>query len=96
MATFKLTERASAELLDIYLFGLRQFGRIQADRYLDELERCFGLLADNPRMGRLARKVGHGVRRHEHGSHVIFYEIERGDLVILAIVHGRSMQELDV
>lgn len=41
MATFKLTERASAELLDIYLFGLRQFGRIQADRYLDELERCF-------------------------------------------------------
>lgn len=47
-------------------------------------------------MGRLARKVGNGVRRHEHGSHVIFYEIEQGDLVILAIVHGRSMQELDL
>lgn len=53
---FRLTERASAEMLDIYLFGLRQFGQFQADRYLNGLEQCFELLAGNPRMGRPARK----------------------------------------
>lgn len=54
MGAVELSERASAELLNIYLEGIRLFGPLQADRYIDSLQQCFDLLAANPRMGRKA------------------------------------------
>lgn len=67
---------------------------MQAERYKDDLARCFGMLADNPRMGRLAEIIAPGVRRHEHGSHVIPYEINVSGILVLAVVHGRSIRRL--
>nr|WP_256477690.1 type II toxin-antitoxin system RelE/ParE family toxin [Aurantimonas marianensis] len=89
-----MTERAEAEIFEIFLFGIEQFGTAQARRYKDELMHCFERLGDNPRMGRAANSLAPGVRRHEHRSHVILYEIERPGILILAVVHGRSLRRL--
>lgn len=94
MSSYRLTERAEADVFDIFLFGFEQFGRMQASRYRDELAACFQLLAENPRMGRPAESIAPGVRRHEHGSHVILYEIADDGVLILAVVHGRSVRRL--
>lgn len=96
MSRYRLTERAADELLGIYLFGIEQFGPIQAATYLDELEHCFVLLAANPRMGRPAPRIGESVRRHEHASHVILYELDIEDVVVLAVVHGSSVHGLEL
>ncbi|MFK0208225.1 type II toxin-antitoxin system RelE/ParE family toxin [Agrobacterium sp. NPDC090283] len=45
-------------------------------------------------MGRAATTVGEGIRRHEYGSHVIFYEIDGSGVLILTVVHGRSIRRL--
>lgn len=95
MPTFSLVERASDDLLDIYLFGIRQFGIRQADLYLDSLENCFQLLAENPRMGRRAERVAPGLRRHEHKSHVIFYREQAAGVEIVAVLHERRLPRLD-
>jgi toxin ParE1/3/4 len=58
------------------------------------LENCFSLIAANPRMGRLSPTVRPGVRRHEHGSHVILYREEEDYAVILAVVHERNICDL--
>lgn len=92
---YRLYERASRDSMDIYLFGIEYFGLRQAS-YLDELEDCFALLADNPRMGRPAERLGHGVRRHEHGSHVILYRIMQDGILVLALVHGRNVEDLEL
>ena len=94
MASVELSDRAAADLLAIYLEGIRHFGPRQADRYLDELDACFHLLADNPRMGRSTESLGQGLRRHEHGSHVIFYELMEQDILIIAILHSRQLPDL--
>jgi toxin ParE1/3/4 len=94
MGEFRVSERAEAELLEVYLYGVAEFGRPQAVKYQLSLEHCFSLLAEQPRMGRLARKLGEGVRRHEHGSHVILYRDKGDHVLILAIVHGRSVRRL--
>ena len=94
MSVVDLSDRASAELLDIYLHGIRMFGAHQADRYIDSLESCFALLARNPRMGRRADIVGAGLRRHEHMSHVIFYEEIKNGVFIVAVLHGRQIPDL--
>jgi toxin ParE1/3/4 len=52
------------------------------------------MLAENPRMGRAADAIAAGIRRHEHGNHVILYEERPGDILILALVHVRSVRRL--
>ena len=83
-------------MLAIYLFGAERFGRSQAVAYQEELEKCFDLLGDNPRMGRLASALGPRIRRHEHQSHVILYRDEDDHVLILAVIHGSSVLDLEL
>lgn len=94
MAKYKLSARASSEFRELYLDGIEKFGLSQADRYLDELIRCFELLADNPFMGRKAESIAPTARRHEHKSHIILYERMDHGVVIQAIVPSRSITRL--
>lgn len=94
MSSYRLTRRAEDDLLDIFLFGLERFGLAQAERYKLGLERCFTILADNPKIDRLADTVAPGLRRHEHESHVVLYEEASDGVLIVALVHGRSVRRL--
>jgi toxin ParE1/3/4 len=94
MNSYGLTEEAADDLVTIFLDGIESFGLSQARYYRDRLERCFALLANNPRMGRPADAFSAGARRHEHGSHVIFYEEALHGVLVIAIVHQRSIRRL--
>ncbi|UIY28782.1 type II toxin-antitoxin system RelE/ParE family toxin [Neorhizobium galegae] len=94
MSEFRLTRQADKDMLDIFVFGLDVFGQFQARKYAGDLQHCFGLLADNPRMGRVAAALGPEVRRHAHQSHVILYEIAEFGVLILGIVHKRNARRL--
>jgi toxin ParE1/3/4 len=94
MKRYGLAKRAVADLYDIFLYGYEQFGEKQAEAYAEDLDHVFQLLADNPRLGRKAPTIAEGVRRHEHGSHVILYEDHPGGVTILAVVHARSVRRL--
>ena len=93
---FHLSRRARVEIRNIYLVGIRLFGAQQASSYIDGLEHCLSLLADSPRMGRPAPRLGPNVRRHEHGSHVVLYREEAEGILVLAVVHGRSVRGLEL
>ena len=96
MGNYQLTGRADADILDVFLYGLTEFGMFQAERYQGILEHAFQLLADNPRMGRAAEMIGARVRRHECGAHVILYEEAADGVLILAVVHGSSVRRLSL
>lgn len=93
---YRLTRRAAGDLLDIFLFGLEQFGEAQARRYERELDKAFRMLAENPRLGRSADRIAPGLRRHECGSHVILYEEDANGILVVALVHGRSVERLKI
>ncbi len=94
MTRFRIAERADQDLVKIYEFGRIAFGPQQAVKYLLELDHVFGLLADNPRIGRLARNIGPDVRRHEHKSHIILYVEEGEGILIAAVVYKGSVRGL--
>ena len=94
MSAYRLTKRADADLFNIFLYGIKTFGLTQAKRYSESMSRCFQLLADAPAIGRRTEAIARNVRRHEHGSHVILYEEEVDGVLILAIVHSRSLRAL--
>jgi toxin ParE1/3/4 len=94
VAAFRFSRRAEADLLSIGDYTLRARGKAQAARYLGELEVCFQRLSDNPALGRLCDEVRPGLRRLEHGKHVVFYRQERGGILISRILHPRTLPEL--
>jgi toxin ParE1/3/4 len=94
MAKFHFSRRAEADLLSIADYTLRKWGKAQAARYLGELETCCQMLADNPDSGRLCDDIRPGLRRHEHGKHVLFYRQERSGILVSRILHQRMLPDL--
>jgi toxin ParE1/3/4 len=90
---FRFSRRAETDLLSIGDYTLRKWGKAQSARYLGELETCCQTLADNPDLGRPCDDVRPGLRRHEHGRHVVFYRHERGGILISRILHQRMLPE---
>lgn len=70
-------------------YTIERFGIEQARRYRDELKTCFDQLAGNPRLGRRAEQLGSGLRRYEHRSHIVFYQVADTDLLIVRVLHYR-------
>ena len=94
MAAFRLSRRAEADLLGIATYTLRTWGEEQTIQYLDDLEVCCQMLADNPTLGRSSQQVLSGLRRMEHGKHVVFYRQETAGIVVSRILHQRMLPEL--
>jgi toxin ParE1/3/4 len=72
MAKYQLTDRARADVIDIYDFTTSKFGTYQAEAYYVGLIRSFGLLADFPHIGQQADELAPGYRRFRFQSHLIF------------------------
>jgi toxin ParE1/3/4 len=92
VAAFHFSRRAEADLLEIGSYTLQTWGVDQVIRYLDQLEACCQRLANIPASGRSCADVRPGLRRMEHGKHVIFYrQQQRGGIVISRILHQRML-----
>ena len=87
---WKVSRQADVDILAIYLEGLRQFGREQADRYHDGLETMFGLLAQFPRAAHERDQTDPPVRIHPYRSHVIIYRIVGDGILVIRIRHGHE------
>jgi toxin ParE1/3/4 len=90
---FRFSRRAEADLLNIGAYTLRTWGKAQAVRYIIELEVCCQKLADNPALGRHCDDVRPGLRRLEHGRHVVFYRQQRGGILVSRILHQRMLPD---
>jgi len=92
MTEYRLTKAAEDDLLNAFIYGFEMFGPAQAEEYRQSMVRCFELLADTPHLGRKADDFATGARRHEHGRHVIFYDEQPYGVLIIAIIHERSIR----
>ena len=59
-------------------------------RYRNSLMETFELLARHPRLGRGIDHIKPSYRRHQHGSHVIYYRRAPEGIEIMRILHERQ------
>lgn len=83
---YKLTESAAEDFAGIYSYIRQKFDDRQADRYTNELEAFFLLLAKMPEMGRDYPAVVE-ILLIEFQQHTIFYSIRDSDIFIVRILH---------
>jgi toxin ParE1/3/4 len=93
VAAFRFSRRAESDLAGIAGYTLRTWGKVQAARYLGELEDCCRRLADNPALGRICEGIRPGLRRWEHGAHVVFYREQGGGILISRVLHRGMLPE---
>ena len=91
MATVRFSLSAKADLLSIGAYKLKNWGALQAERYLSAFEDCLKLLAGKPSLGRPCEWVRPGLHRFEKGRHVFFYRREGDGILVSRILH-QSMQ----
>jgi toxin ParE1/3/4 len=65
-----------------------------ADRFVDQIERRFGLLADNPKLGSRQDALRPRLRRFAHASYLIYYRAIRSGIEVVRVVHGARSQEM--
>jgi toxin ParE1/3/4 len=96
VAAFRFSRRAEDDLLAIGEYTLRTWGKTQAFLYLRDIEEFCRKLSVNPELGRSCDHIRPGLRRMEHGKHVVFYRISAGGILISRILHQRMLPDSQV
>jgi toxin ParE1/3/4 len=85
----ELTKAADQDLVDIFDYGIENFGPEQAERYVAALRAKMATVAENPSFGVNYDAVRDRVRRYESVSHAIYYRIIDGGIRVIRVLHGR-------
>ncbi len=89
MASYRLNEKALADLDRLYEHGILTFGLRIADEYYDELIARMQEIAKTPLLYPAVDDIREGYRRSVCGSHSIYYRIDPDEIVIMRIL-GRE------
>jgi toxin ParE1/3/4 len=88
MTRLIFTDEAKQDLLDIRQYTQSKWGNLQAKTYLSELRNALKRLQEQPLIGTdRSGDLGAGVQSFPCVSHMIYYRIQKSDLVVLAILH---------
>lgn len=72
MASYRLSRLAEADIREISLATIINWGSKQARAYLESLDKTILTLAQNPELGRDRSEIYAGARSFPSGKHVIF------------------------
>lgn len=92
MVSYRLSKRADEDFESIYLFGLQNFGLIQADAYADGLEERFEQIAAQPDLYPAIDGVKSGYRLSVYQSHSIYYRVEQTGVHIVRILRNQDLK----
>ncbi|MES2394331.1 MAG: type II toxin-antitoxin system RelE/ParE family toxin [Acidobacteriota bacterium] len=87
--SYEVSERAAEDFTEISDFTSAKWGEAQSGKYLVGLEDVCRSLGERQLIGRSAARVFPGLRRIEHGRHIIFYSILDNAVRIERVLHER-------
>ena len=93
MGVYKLSRKAEIDLAELYEFGIRKFGLLQAQKYFLEMHDVFQLLDENTDLGRDSSEYIEDLKRFAFKAHTIFYLETTDGIFILRILSQRMDYE---
>ena len=91
MTRIRISSEAERDIDEIAAYTMSTWGSRQTGRYLAKLEKGIDLLATTPSAGRKCDQVRAGLHRFEIESHVVFYLIETGGILVVRILHQQML-----
>lgn len=87
--TFKLTHEAQLDLKNIGQYTEKEWGKVQRNSYLKQLDSAFKRLAKYPQMGTRVDEILLSARSMPEGYHNILYQEQYDFVLIIRVLHGR-------
>jgi len=88
MRQLVISNRAEADLREIWRWSYIRFGEIQADRYLDDLDTGMRLCGSEPKNGKQREALRAGYRSVLVGKHLVFYTFTDSSVLVQRVLHG--------
>ena len=89
MTNYRLSRAAQEDLWQIKQYSLTAWGKLQTQKYLDDIEAILETLTISPEMGKKRDDLIIGLRSFTIQQHVIFYRLSQEELEVVRILHGR-------
>ncbi|HEX5053751.1 MAG TPA: type II toxin-antitoxin system RelE/ParE family toxin [Planctomycetota bacterium] len=89
-----VSERAEADLREIWLYSFKTWGEAKADRYLDALDAGLHGCGAEPENGRRRDEVRPGYWSLLIRRHVAFYTVTVDEVLIQRVLHGSMDPDL--
>ena len=94
IAAYSLRQQAEADLESFWLYSYNEWGKKQADQYIQGLLSRIQWLSENPRIGKERADIKPGYYYFPEGAHLVFYKITHNGVDIIGIPH-RNMDIVD-
>jgi toxin ParE1/3/4 len=94
MAKYKLSNVAKEDLICIHQYGVKQFGKTQADRYFERFFEYFDRISENPLSFEPVDYIKVGYRRCVCGVDSIFYKVNGSVVEIMTIIGRQDFKHL--
>jgi toxin ParE1/3/4 len=88
MLKIHVSELAESDLIGIWQYSFEEWGEIQADKYLDQLDSGIRKLAHNPELGMKRDYARDGYCVLFIGSHAVYYTATPDIVHIIRVLHG--------
>lgn len=89
MSSFKLSNKAIQDLLDIGRYAQKKRGVKQRNTYLKQLDDCFYQLSETPNLGIHCDYIAKGHRKFPQQSHMIYYRLgSEINIEIIRVLHN--------
>lgn len=92
--TFKLSPSAKQHINEIWLYGVRNWGEVAADRYYKGLFLAFESIAKMPLHYQAVDEIRLGYRRCPYKSHSIYYQVKDLEVYIMAVLGRQNLGQL--
>jgi len=89
MRNYYLSEAASDDLDNIWIYGLNQWGLQQADSYHQRIMDMLTFLAEHPDIGMNRKELGDFYQSYLIGSHIVFFKAYKEKIKVIRILHQR-------
>ena len=90
-AEYRLSPKARADMEAVWLYSRLEWGRQQAEQYIDDLTAAFVFLSDSPKAGRGCEHIRQGYRRHPVKRHMVYYRETDYGIEVMGVLHDRML-----
>ncbi|MDD2387407.1 MAG: type II toxin-antitoxin system RelE/ParE family toxin [Bacteroidales bacterium] len=94
MNKYRLSNVAKEDLIRIHNYGMKKFGKAQADKYFDSFFKYFDIIAEHPFSFESVDYIKLGYRRCVCGSDSIDYKVNNEAIDIMAIVGRQDLNTI--
>jgi len=91
LITYRLSQQAEQDLIDIFIAGAELFGIDQAKHYHQQLAATFEFLARHPQAAVLRHEITPPVSIHPTGAHLVIYQqLSDHSIFIVRVRHSHE------